>query len=321
MAADEHREGGSAVVGAQHRLATYGTLAPGRPNHHQLDALDGHWLEGHVYGRLIEAGWGASLGYPALILDPDGSAISVQVFESMALPDHWSRLDEFEGPGYQRVVTDVSTPAGDIKASIYVMRGEPVVVFDVGEVLVTPGELFAELARHAGTDVQTLTSAYWAHRGPFDLGGGADSYWRAVLEGAGITHDADLALRLEEFDATSWTTLRPDARSMLEHLNASGVRVAILSNAPLGMASKARTGDWAHLVNDWFFSSELNMAKPDPGIYEAVVAKLGVEPSAVVFFDDRQVNVEAARAAGWRAELWTSAEVVQKTLRDLGLIS
>ena len=79
MAADEHREGGSAVVGARHRLATYGTLAPGRPNHHQLDALDGHWLEGHVYGRLIEAGWGASLGYPALILDQDGSAISVQV--------------------------------------------------------------------------------------------------------------------------------------------------------------------------------------------------------------------------------------------------
>ncbi|HWJ53304.1 MAG TPA: HAD family phosphatase [Propionibacteriaceae bacterium] len=197
---------------------------------------------------------------------------------------------------------------------------ELVVVFDLGEVLATPGELFAELARQAGADVHTLSAAYWAHRGPFDLGAEADLYWRAVLEEAGITHDADLALRLDEFDATSWTTLRPDARSTLEHLNASGVRVAILSNAPLGMASKARAGDWAHLVDDWFFSSELSMAKPEQGIYEAVTAKLGVEPSAVVFFDDRQANVEAARAAGWRAELWTSADVVQKTLRDLGLI-
>jgi putative hydrolase of the HAD superfamily len=198
---------------------------------------------------------------------------------------------------------------------------EFVVVFDLGEVLASPGELFLDLARQAGSDVQTFSAAYWAHRGPFDLGAGADLYWRAVLEEAGVTHDANLALRLDEADATSWTTLRPDARSTLEHLNASGVRVAILSNAPLGMASKARAADWARLVDDWFFSSELNMAKPDPGIYEAVTAKLGVEPSAVVFFDDRQVNVEAARAAGWRAELWTSADVVQKTLRDLGLIT
>jgi gamma-glutamylcyclotransferase (GGCT)/AIG2-like uncharacterized protein YtfP len=122
MAADGQRDRGSAVDDAVYRLATYGTLAPGRPNHHQLDVLEGHWSEGHVYGRLIEAGWGAGLGYPALILDPDGSAISVQVFESMALPDHWSRLDNFEGPGYQRVVTRVSTSAGDVEASIYVLR-------------------------------------------------------------------------------------------------------------------------------------------------------------------------------------------------------
>jgi len=39
---------------AEHRLATYGTLAPGRPNHHQLDGLTGRWLEGHVNGTLVE---------------------------------------------------------------------------------------------------------------------------------------------------------------------------------------------------------------------------------------------------------------------------
>jgi putative hydrolase of the HAD superfamily len=204
---------------------------------------------------------------------------------------------------------------------------ELVVVFDLGEVLATPRELFAELARQAGSDLQRFSAAYWAHRDLFDRGAGTDLYWRAVLEDAGVTHDADLVLRLDELDATSWTTLRPDARCTLEDLNASGVRIAILSNAPLGMASKARAGNWAHLIDDWFFSSELSMAnelsmaKPDPRIYEAVTAKLGVQPSAVLFFDDRQVNVEAARAAGWRAELWTSAETVQKTLRDLGLTS
>ncbi len=103
---------------ALERLATYGTLAPGRPNHHQLDGLEGRWLKGHVDGMLVDAGWGASLGYQALVLDPAGSAIDVDVFESVDLPAHWERLDAFEGPGYERVVTTVHLPTGDVDASM-----------------------------------------------------------------------------------------------------------------------------------------------------------------------------------------------------------
>ncbi len=106
---------------AETRLATYGTLAPGRVNSHQLAELKGSWLQGTVTGRLVEAGWGAKLGYPGLILDPAGQVIEVQVFESSELPDHWPRLDAFEGAGYRRVVTRVSTPFGDLDVSIYVI--------------------------------------------------------------------------------------------------------------------------------------------------------------------------------------------------------
>ena len=104
-----------------HRLATYGTLAPGRPNQHQLDGLTGRWFTGRVHGRLVPAGWGADLGYPALTLDPLGPAVEVQVFESADLPDHWARLDDFEGPGYERVSTAVQTSAGEVTADIYVL--------------------------------------------------------------------------------------------------------------------------------------------------------------------------------------------------------
>jgi gamma-glutamylcyclotransferase (GGCT)/AIG2-like uncharacterized protein YtfP len=72
-------------------------------------------------GSLVDAGWGAKLGFPALILDPDGPPIEVFVFESDALLDHWHRLDTFEGPGYRRVTVDVSTPEGVLPASIYVL--------------------------------------------------------------------------------------------------------------------------------------------------------------------------------------------------------
>jgi gamma-glutamylcyclotransferase (GGCT)/AIG2-like uncharacterized protein YtfP len=117
-------DGRSRPATAEHRLATYGTLAPGRPNHHQLDGLTGRWFEGRVNGTLVDAGWGADLGYPALVLDPDGPHVDVVVFESADLPAHWSRLDQFEGPGYERVTTTVRTRAGDREASIYILRAE-----------------------------------------------------------------------------------------------------------------------------------------------------------------------------------------------------
>jgi gamma-glutamylcyclotransferase (GGCT)/AIG2-like uncharacterized protein YtfP len=103
------------------RLAVYGTLAPGRPNHHQLAGLSGRWIEGTVRGQLHEAGWGAYLGYPAIVLDDAGPEVDVQLFESSDLPEHWDRLDEFEGAAYRRAVTAVSTVEGDLLASIYTL--------------------------------------------------------------------------------------------------------------------------------------------------------------------------------------------------------
>ena len=106
---------------ADTRLATYGTLAPGRVNHHRLAGLEGRWQKGTVRGRLVDAGWGAALGYPGLVLDPLGALVEVDLFESADLPDHWPRLDAFEGAGYQRVVTPVRTADGDLDAWIYVI--------------------------------------------------------------------------------------------------------------------------------------------------------------------------------------------------------
>ncbi len=107
---------------ADTRLATYGTLAPGRVNHDQLADLNGVWRQGTVRGYLVEEGWGADLGYSGLILDPSGEVVDVFIFESLDLPHHWSRLDKLEGAGYLRVVTQVRTENGYLDASIYVIN-------------------------------------------------------------------------------------------------------------------------------------------------------------------------------------------------------
>lgn len=109
---------------AQTRLATYGTLAPGRSNHHQLENLNGTWTRGTVKGHLKQSGWGAAQGYPGLVLDPAGEDVEVFLFESDDLPAHWQRLDAFEGDGYQRVVVQVKTGDQMVEAYIYAVSGE-----------------------------------------------------------------------------------------------------------------------------------------------------------------------------------------------------
>ena len=64
------------------------------------------------------------MGYPAIVLDPHGREVAVVVLESGDLPAHWARLDAFEGPGYERVVTTAHTPSGDLAAYIYALVPE-----------------------------------------------------------------------------------------------------------------------------------------------------------------------------------------------------
>lgn len=105
------------------RLATYGTLAPGRRNHHQVAGLNGRWLTGTVRGTLAQRGWGSALGYPALTPAADGDEVEVHLFVSPDLPQHWARLDAFEGDEYRRARIMVQTEDGPIEAWIYVDAG------------------------------------------------------------------------------------------------------------------------------------------------------------------------------------------------------
>lgn len=66
-----------ALFNTGHTLAVYGSLAPGRSNHHIVAPLGGEWTEGKVEGNLIPAGWGAALGYPAFRPRVGGTAVAV----------------------------------------------------------------------------------------------------------------------------------------------------------------------------------------------------------------------------------------------------
>jgi epoxide hydrolase-like predicted phosphatase len=84
-------------------------------------------------------------------------------------------------------------------------------------------------------------------------------------------------------------------------------RTAILSNAAAGgRREEDRRYGFAAMADVLVYSYEVGIEKPDRRIYEITCQRLGVQPGEVVFLDDLEANVAAARQAGMRAVLFQS---------------
>jgi putative hydrolase of the HAD superfamily len=68
------------------------------------------------------------------------------------------------------------------------------------------------------------------------------------------------------------------------------------------------------LFDHLFFSCEIGCSKPSARFYAAIEERLGLKGESILFFDDDARNVEAARARGWRAEVYV---FFQEFVRDL----
>ncbi len=75
---------------------------------------------------------------------------------------------------------------------------------------------------------------------------------------------------------------------------------------------------------DWFdgivVSGELGLRKPDPRIFRHLLERFALRPAATVFIDDSARNVEAARALGLDAILFTTAAALRAALAERGLL-
>jgi epoxide hydrolase-like predicted phosphatase len=87
----------------------------------------------------------------------------------------------------------------------------------------------------------------------------------------------------------------PEMTAAVARLRAAGVRTALLSNS---FGLEYDRSEWPQLFDVTVISHEVRMRKPAPAIFELTCEQLGVRPSDVVFVDDLEPNVLAARALG-----------------------
>ncbi|WP_305812193.1 gamma-glutamylcyclotransferase family protein [Photobacterium leiognathi] len=105
-------------------LFVYGTLAPDQSNAYVLAGLKGRWQRAYAVGFVYPNGKGATTGYPAFVPQVQGELVQGLLFSSDELVDHWPRIDEFEGEGYDRVVITVLLEDGT-KHQAFVYRLSP----------------------------------------------------------------------------------------------------------------------------------------------------------------------------------------------------
>lgn len=101
-------------------LFVYGTLAPGRENHHVLANISGKWESATLKGFLLDAGWGAAIGYPGIIPSDQGNEVNGWVLTSVELARYLAEIDAFEGGEYKRISAQVNVKGGnDVEAYVY----------------------------------------------------------------------------------------------------------------------------------------------------------------------------------------------------------
>jgi putative hydrolase of the HAD superfamily len=88
---------------------------------------------------------------------------------------------------------------------------------------------------------------------------------------------------------------------------------------PADMAAHMRkTFGWLSHFDHHIFSGEVRSVKPEPEIYQHCIEALGVQPSEALFIDDREMNLEQARAAGIRTIRFQSVDQLRQDLQALG---
>ena len=196
-----------------------------------------------------------------------------------------------------------------------------VVLFDLGSVLFHIGHVGAFGKMIGETDDGEVQRRWvtcpWVQR--YDRGQCSRQDFAA-----GIVEHHGIALTPNQF-LNRFTArvpgLQDGAANLLRETKASGMRTACLSNTnEAHWNADNRLAAFVEQFDHHFLSFEIGHVKPDLSAFTHVVAELGCYAGEVLFLDDVQVNVDAARAFGLDATLANGVATARSILHKRALI-
>ncbi len=186
------------------------------------------------------------------------------------------------------------------------MRFKALMVDVDGVVIVHPDPegWAAHLERDLGLSPALLQSAFFAPHWPDIIRGRATLRDRLVPVLAEIAPElsADALIR---YWFASDAHLDRDLLVQLAPIRAGGMKLHL---ATVQEHERARY-IWEELAlkqhfDGMHYAADIGCAKPAGSFFRAVAGRSGFAPDEIFFIDDKQANVDAARAEGWSAALW-----------------
>jgi len=197
------------------------------------------------------------------------------------------------------------------------------VIFDYGMVLTGQPDAQAHdaMVRITGLPLERFEALYWADRHAYDEGELTGiAFWQKIVSDASLNLSQSTIEELNQWDARMWTTQNPAMLAWQQQLRQRGLLTAILSNmGDSVLASIERTFDWLPRFDVLIWSFEHHLAKPDPAIYRLTLERLGTRPEEALFIDDKQPNIDAARALGMPALQFSTVDRLRQDLIASGL--
>ncbi len=110
---------------------------------------------------------------------------------------------------------------------------------------------------------------------------------------------------------------RPEMGMLVEELAAEN-ELWLMSNTNVWHLDHVRTEfDYFKFFKTSCNSFNTGFVKPESGIFETAIERSGRLASEIIFVDDKQSNVDAAKKAGLSAVLFTSASGLKEKLAEL----
>ncbi len=112
----------------------------------------------------------------------------------------------------------------------------------------------------------------------------------------------------------------PGTIALIDALKQAGHDLYFLSNMPIPYARHlVQMNDFAAWFRDGIFSADVQMIKPEPGIFHLAERRWNL--NRPVFIDDSLKNIETASALGWRTIHFASAAQVGQELTAMRLLA